>query len=614
MKRAINKITKKGGTFGQFLSELKGIYQPHLKVIALIVFLILIQEALSLISPFIYGKIIDGLVQQKDMIYLIKLSLVSFGILLLNDTVLRNWADRIEIKKFDFDVSQTVDVRTISKLMDFSIGQHDNQNSGLKKSIIDKGRTALTELAFILIYQIFPAVLQILVTIVALFIIAPILGSIILAGVIIFIIISIYTNKVLGDDIRKIQEMYINSEKKQSEYIRNIPLVKTNAKEKEVIKEYNATLSKVSTFGKSVWLRFNLFLQARSVVPIVARIAVLIVGIILVFKGVYTPGFLVIFLSWSASAFDRISIISHMHRRLIEFYSQIKNYFALMSIEPEIKEIENPIVIKESKGKIEYKRVSFIYPAREEIIEEGRKIKIVKRNKEDYGGLRSISTVIESGQRIAIVGHSGAGKSTMIQLLIRAYDPEKGSILIDGYDLRDLSLDDYRQSLGIVPQDVVLFDDTLRYNILFGVNRKVSDEELNEAVKMARVDEFLKSMENGLDTVIGERGVKLSGGERQRVGIARALIKNPSILIFDEATSSLDVENEAIIRESIEKASKGRTTIIIAHRLSTIKDADKIIVMEKGRIVGEGTHDELLKSNEIYRKMINIQTVIVGGN
>jgi ATP-binding cassette subfamily B protein len=498
--------------------------------------------------------------------------------------------------------------------MDFSIGQHENQNSGLKKSIIDRGQAALTELAFDLIYHIFPAVLQIVVTIVALFVVAPILGLIILIGVIIFIIITFYTNKVLGEDIRKIQEMYVDSDKRQSEYLRNVSLVKANAKEDQVIKEYDANLTKINTFAKKVWLRFNLFLQGRSIVPSVTRIIVLIFGIVLVFRGIYTPGFLVIFLSWSASAFDRISILSYMHRRLIELYSQIKNYFALMNIEPEIKEIENPIVIKEGKGKIEYNKVSFTYPAREEIIEEGRKIKIVKRGEEDCGGLRNISMVIEPGQRIAIVGHSGAGKSTMIQLLIRAYDPEKGNILIDGYDLKDLSLNDYRQSLGIVPQDVVLFDDTLKYNIIFGVNRKVSSKELDEAVKMARVDEFLNSMESGLNTVIGERGVKLSGGERQRVGIARALIKNPSILIFDEATSSLDVENEAIIRESIEKASKGRTTIIIAHRLSTIKDADKIIVMEKGKIVGEGKHEELLKSNEIYRKMINIQTVIVGGN
>ncbi len=613
MNKVSKKIIEKKNTFGQFLSELKGIYRPHLKVIALIVFIIFMQEALSLVGPFIYGKIIDGIVQGKEIVYLIKLSLVSLAILLLNDTILRNWADRIEIKKFDFDVRQTVAVKTLDKLMGFSIGQHENQNSGLKKSIIDKGQTALTELAFDLIYQIFPAVLQILVTIIALSIIAPILGLIILSGVFLFILVVMYTNKVVGEDIRKIQEMYVDSDKRQSEYLRNISLVKANSKEGQISKEYNANLLKINTFAKKVWLRFNLFLQGRSLIPSITRITVLIVGIELVFKGVYTPGFLVIFLSWSASAFDRISILSYMHRRLIELYSQIKNYFTLMNIEPEIKEIDNPIVIKEGRGKIEYKKVSFVYPAREEIIEEGRKIKVVKGEKES-GGLKNINIKIEAGQRIAIVGHSGAGKSTMVQLLIRAYDPEKGKIMIDDYDLKDLSLKEYRQLLGIVPQDVALFDDTLRYNILFGANRIVNDKELKEAIKMARVDEFLKGMENGLDTVIGERGVKLSGGERQRVGIARALVKNPSILIFDEATSSLDVENEAIIRESIEKASKGRTTIIIAHRLSTIKDADKIIVMEKGRIVGEGKHEDLLRDNEIYRKMINIQTIIVGGN
>jgi ATP-binding cassette subfamily B protein len=613
MNKVPRKIIEKKNNFGQFLSELKGIYRPHLKVIALIVFIILLQEALSLVSPFIYGKIIDGIVQGKEIIYLIKLSLVSLAILLLNDTILRNWADRIEIKKFDFDVRQTVAVKTLDKLMGFSIGQHENQNSGLKKSIIDKGQTALTELAFDLIYQIFPAVLQILVTIIALSIIAPILGLIISSGVLLFILVVIYTNKVVGEDIRRIQEMYVDSDKRQSEYLRNISLVKANAKEGQILKEYNVNLLKINNFAKKVWLRFNLFLQGRSLISSITRITVLIVGIELVFKGVYTPGFLVIFLSWSTSAFDRISILSYMHRRLIELYSQIKNYFILMNIEPEIKEINNPIVIKEGKGKIEYKQVSFVYPAREEIIEEGRKIKVVKGEKES-GGLKNINIRIEPGQRIAIVGHSGAGKSTMVQLLIRAYDPEKGKIMIDDYDLKDLSLKEYRQLLGIVPQDVALFDDTLRYNILFEANRIVSNKELKEAIKMARVDEFLKGMENGLDTVIGERGVKLSGGERQRLGIARALVKNPSILIFDEATSSLDVENEAIIRESIEKASKGRTTIIIAHRLSTIKDADKIIVMEKGRIVGEGRHEDLLRDNEIYRKMINIQTIIVGGN
>lgn len=612
----IRKVSSKNSAFGQFISKLMEIYRPHLKVIALIFFLILVQEALSLVGPYIYGRIIDGITQGREIEYLIKLCLISLGILLLNDTILRNWVDRIEIRKFDFDVRRTVAATTLNRMMDFSIGQHENQNSGLKKSIIDKGQAALVELASDFIYQIFPAVLQISVTIIALSVIAPILGAIILVGVFLVIIVILFTNRAVGRDIIKVQDMYVDSEKKQSEYLRNISLIKSNAKEGKVIGEYDDNLLKISNFAKKVWLRFNLFLQARSLIPNVTRIAVLIVGIYLVYKGVYTPGFLVIFLSWSANAFDRINIISHMHRKVMELYSQIKNYFMLMNIESEVKEKDNPIVIKNRKGKIEFRDVSFSYPAREEVVEEGRTIKVVKvkKPKKDPETLKKVNVLIEPGERVAIVGHSGAGKSTMVQLLIRAYDPEKGEILIDGHDLRDLSLKEYREGLGIVPQDVALFDNSLRYNILFGANREIADDELEKALKMARVDEFLGSMESGLDTVIGERGVKLSGGERQRVGIARALVKDPSILIFDEATSSLDVENEAIIRESIEKASEGRTTIIIAHRLSTIKDADKIIVMEKGKIVGQGTHNELLKENDIYRNMINIQTVIVGGN
>ncbi|MFA5086198.1 MAG: ABC transporter ATP-binding protein, partial [Candidatus Paceibacterota bacterium] len=505
----IRKIAGKKNTFGQFLSKLKEIYRPHLKVIALIFFLILVQETLSLVGPYIYGRIIDGITQGQEIIYLINLCFISLGILLLNDTILRNWVDRIEIRGFDFDVRRTVAATTLNKMMDFSIGQHENQNSGLKKSIIDKGQAALVELASDLIYQIFPAILQISVTIIALSIIAPVLGMIIFAGVVLVIGMIFYTNRSVGGDIRKVQDMYVDSEKKQSEYLRNMPLIKSNAKEGKVLEEYDDNLLRISNFAKKVWLRFNLFLQARSLIPNVTRITVLIAGIYLVYNGVYTPGFLVIFLSWSANAFDRINIISHMHRKVMELYSQIKNYFMLMNIEPEVKEIDNPIVIKDRKGRIEYKDVSFSYPSREEVVEEGRTIKVVKvkKLKKDPETLKKVNFSIEPGERVAIVGHSGAGKSTMVQLLIRAYDPEKGKILIDGYDLKNLALKEYREGLGIVPQDVALFDSTLRYNILFGTNKEVSDKELEKALKMARVDEFLGSMENGLDTVIGERGV-----------------------------------------------------------------------------------------------------------
>jgi ATP-binding cassette subfamily B protein len=218
--------------------------------------------------------------------------------------------------------------------------------------------------------------------------------------------------------------------------------------------------------------------------------------------------------------------------------------------------------------------------------------------------------VIEPGQTVAFVGESGAGKSTIVKAIVRAQDPAEGQIIIDGNDLRVLDLKHYRKSIGIVDQDVSLFDQTLRYNITYGVkdgSTAITDRELSAVAEASRIDRFFDRLEKGFDTLIGERGVKLSGGERQRVGIARALVKNPDILIFDEATSNLDSENEEMIRESIESASRGRTTIIIAHRFSTIKKVDKVFVFDKGKLVGEGTHAELTLSCEQYQRLVKNQ-------
>jgi len=254
--------------------------------------------------------------------------------------------------------------------------------------------------------------------------------------------------------------LWINSDKKQSEYIRNASLVKINAKEKEAINDYNDTLEKANQKSKNIWLRFIRFFQARNIISDISRVGVLIVGVYLVYQKVYTPGFLVIFLSWSSSAFDRVSMLGYLQRRLTELYAAVKNYLELLSLGPDIKETDNPLIIPDIQGKIEYQKVYFKYPARMEENESTEHF-----NKESQT-LKNINITIEAGQKVAIVGHSGAGKSSLVQLLIRAYDPDKGKILIDGHDLKQLSLENYLSQLGVVPQDVVLFDNTLRYNIL----------------------------------------------------------------------------------------------------------------------------------------------------
>jgi ATP-binding cassette subfamily B protein len=560
---------------------------------------------------------VDGIVSGKPIFFVIMLLLISLAISQINN-LFGYLGERIEIKKIDFEVERYVSEKTLDKIMEFSIGQHENQNSGIKKSIIDRGQHSLGALAYLIIYDVAPVILRVSAIITVLFVLAPVLGAMVFVGFLILIGATICLNIFSRDGLRKIQDNYHESNKKHSEILRNVSLIKTSAKEKDVIVEYDSTLRTFNDFAVKFWIRFVSWAFSRSIFLHFTRFSVMLVGVYLVYRKFYTPGFLVTIWSWSNGAFSDFGRISGIHRKMMDLYAAIKKYFILLDVESDVKEINNPVKFEKLTGKIEFKDIYFKYPKREYINKNENKevVQIIESNKragKEYV-LKNINLLIKPGQKVAIVGPSGVGKTSLAHLLIRAYDPEKGQILIDNNDLKNLDLENFRSAIGVVSQDISLFDNTLRYNIAFGIRgQNVSEKQLWQAVKMACLDKFIIGLKNGFDTIIGERGIKLSGGERQRVGIARALIKNPSILIFDEATSSLDTENEALIRKSIEKASKGRTTIIIAHRLSTIKDADKIIVMEKGKIVGEGKHNELLKTCKTYQRLINSQTIMVGG-
>jgi ATP-binding cassette subfamily B protein len=241
----------------------------------------------------------------------------------------------------------------------------------------------------------------------------------------------------------------------------------------------------------------------------------------------------------------------------------------------------------EKNGFVEFDRVSFKYEEKREILQE-------------------IIFSIPAGKTLAVVGASGGGKSTLARLMFRFYDVTGGAIRIDGIDIRDMTQTSLRAAIAIVPQDTVLFNDTLEYNLRYG-RPDASDEALAQAIRQARLDQFIAKLPDGLQTTVGERGLKLSGGEKQRVAIARALIKNPAILIFDEATSALDSESEKAIQAEIAAVSRERTTMIIAHRLSTIVDADQIIVMDGGRVVERGNHAELLALGGTYARLWTLQ-------
>jgi subfamily B ATP-binding cassette protein MsbA len=263
----------------------------------------------------------------------------------------------------------------------------------------------------------------------------------------------------------------------------------------------------------------------------------------------------------------------------------------ILNAENPIKDAENPRELPLLRDKISYNNVTFSYGTNEV--------------------LHNVSLDIPAGATVALVGQSGSGKSTMADLLPRFYDVQSGSITIDGVDIRQLRVHDLRSMMGNVNQEAILFNDTFYNNITFGVE-DATEEQVIEAAKIANAHEFIAASEQGYQTCIGDRGCRLSGGQRQRISIARAILKNPPILILDEATSALDTESEALVQQALERLMQNRTTIVIAHRLSTIRNASLICVMHEGKIVEQGTHDQLIAQNGYYRRLVDMQSVAQG--
>jgi subfamily B ATP-binding cassette protein MsbA len=308
-----------------------------------------------------------------------------------------------------------------------------------------------------------------------------------------------------------------------------------------------------------------------------------------VMQGATTPGELAAFFLYALIMAGPIGTFVKIYTQLQETLGAMRRVNEILDIKPLINSPEKPVKLTSFKGHVCFSEVIFGY-------------------EDDTPILNNISFDIYPGQTVALIGPSGAGKSTTVQLLLRFFDPQSGKIHIDGDDLKSLDLESYLSQVALVPQETLLFGGTIRENILYG-KLDATDTEMIEASKSANAHAFIVAFSNGYDTLVGEKGAKLSGGERQRIAIARALLKNPKILVLDEATSSLDNQSEMLIQEALEKLMAGRTTFIIAHRLSTVHNADKIIVLDKGKIVESGTHKELMANENLYYHLYSMRLI-----
>lgn len=337
-------------------------------------------------------------------------------------------------------------------------------------------------------------------------------------------------------------------------------------------------------------LSYKIMAQNASVSYIMMRLVnlfVLICGSWFVLRNQLTYGEFVAFLLLTNVFFRPMEKINAIIESYPKGIAGFRRYIEIMDTQPDIADAPDAIEVKELRGDIRYQGVTFSYDREANL-------------------LKNIDLDIRAGETVAFVGPSGAGKTTLCSLLPRFYEIDGGSITIDGYDIRQIQLKSLRSQIGIVQQDVFLFSGTIRENISYG-NRTATEEQIWEAARRARLEEFIMAQPDGLETIIGERGVKLSGGQKQRLAIARMFLKNPPILILDEATSALDTETEAAIQQSLTELSKGRTTLVIAHRLATIKNADRIVVVTENGITEEGSHDQLLARKGIYSRLYQAQ-------
>jgi subfamily B ATP-binding cassette protein MsbA len=374
-----------------------------------------------------------------------------------------------------------------------------------------------------------------------------------------------------------------------SEIIKGSWLIKIYQKEYEELKKISMVIDeKFRAIRKVEQTR----LGAGPIMEIISATAIAIVVFFAGFRsmqGALTLGEFVSFLAALMLAYQPVRALAGINIGIQEGISAAKRIYEIIDQKNEIYQDENAPPLKLKNASVEFKNISFTYP-------------------DGTNALKNLSAKIEGGTKVGLVGVSGSGKTTFLNLIPRFYHLKNGSILIDNQNINEVNLNSLRKEISLVSQDVILFDDTIRANILYG-NALASNEEIIEACKFAAAQDFVEKLPNKYETIIGENGIKLSGGQKQRLSIARAILKNSSIILLDEATSSLDSESEAVIQNAIENLTKNKTTIIIAHRLSTVMNCDKILVFENGQIIGEGKHEFLVKNSSTYKKLYEKQII-----
>jgi ATP-binding cassette, subfamily B, heavy metal transporter len=479
-------------------------------------------------------------------------------------------------------------ILTFEHMHELSLRFHLERKTGGLTRVLERGRNAIETIVRMVILQLLPTIVEV----------ALIVGVLLYQFdwryvVVILIAVAIYmwftyvaTEWRIGIR-RRMNDSDNEANTKAIDSLLNYETVKYFAAEEREARRYDRSMERYETSSVKSYVSLNVLNAGQAAIFTVGLAAVMVMCAHGVSSGVNTVGDFVMINAMMIQLYQPLNFMGMVYREIKQATVDIETMFSILQRPPEIVDRPDARPLKVSAGSIRFEDVRFAYEAARPI-------------------LKGISFEVPAGKTIAIVGPSGAGKSTISRLIFRFYDVSGGRVLIDGQDIRDVTQKSLRRAIGMVPQDTVLFNDTIRYNIRYG-RWEASDAEIEQAARLAQIDDFIRMSPHGYETEVGERGLKLSGGEKQRVAIARTILKGPPILLLDEATSALDSHTEREIQDALERVAKNRTTLVIAHRLSTIVGADEIIVLDQGRIVERGAHHDLLRHDGLYASMWNRQ-------